>query len=317
MRNITMRQVRSVLALNEHGKISAAARALGLTSPAVTIQLQQLEEELGFQLFLRTRSGIDATEAGEIVIESAKRIAGELTTLEERIASLKGVSAGTIRLGVVSTGKYFAPRIMAAFNRLYPGVQMTLIAANRTEIIEKLRNFEIDVALMGRPPKDFSVRTTLFGDHPLVFIAAPDHALAGKLDITKEEIAQQKFIVRERGSGTRSSFEFFMGEVAEGLTFTPTEMDSNETIKQAVMAGLGIAFISGHTIEQECQSGKLVILDVVQTPIRRQWFAVTQAAKTPTPALQALDDFLRKTGPSLLPIVSKPYRTATSQIETA
>ena len=279
------------------------------TASAVTIQLQQLEEELGFQLFLRTRSGIHATEAGEIVIESAKRIAGELTTLEERIASLKGVSAGTIRLGVVSTGKYFAPRIMAAFNRLYPGVQMTLIAANRTEIIEKLRNFEIDVALMGRPPKDFSVRTTLFGDHPLVFIAAPDHALAGKLDITKEEIAQQKFIVRERGSGTRSSFEFFMGEVAEGLTFTPTEMDSNETIKQAVAAGLGIAFISGHTIEQELAGGKLRILDVTGTPIKRHWFLVRSANRLATPAIEAFQQFMATNGMALLPVIGKTYST--------
>ncbi|MCG6859637.1 MAG: LysR family transcriptional regulator [Salaquimonas sp.] len=317
MQNITMRQIRTVLALSQHGKITAAARALGLTSPAVTIQLQQLEGELGCELFTRTKSGVMATEAGEIVIETAKRITGELGNLEERLAALKGVSAGTIRLGVVSTGKYFAPRIMAAFNKPYPGVQMRLVAANRAEIIDKLRNFEIDVALMGRPPKDFAVRTTLFGDHPLVFIAAPDHELAGMLDITKEELAHQKFIVRERGSGTRSSFEFFMGDVAEGLAFAPTEMDSNETIKQAVMAGLGIAFISGHTIEQECQSGKLIILDVVDTPIRRQWFAVTQAAKAPTPALQALEDFLRIKGPSLLPIVTKPYRSAETQTELA
>ena len=309
MRNITMRQIRSVLALKKHGKISAAARALGLTSPAVTIQLQQLEEELGCQLFMRTRSGVRQTEAGELLTDSAQRIANELADLDQRLAALKGLAAGTIRLGVVSTGKYFAPKIMAAFNKLHPGVHMTLIAANRAEIIDKLRNYEIDLALMGRPPKDFAVRTTLFGDHPHVFIAAPDNELAGRLDIPKEVIARQKFIVREPGSGTRSSFEFFMGEVPGGLAFAPTEMDSNETIKQAVMAGLGIAFISGHTIEQECQSGKLVILDVVDTPIRRQWFAVTHAAKSPTPALQALDDFLRTRGPSLLPIVSKPYRT--------
>lgn len=313
MLNISLRQMRTLLAIQKHGKISAAARAMGLTSPAVTLQLQQLEQELGCQLFLRTKSGAQPTEIGEIAIETAYRMINELTSLEETVRAHKGIAAGTIRLGVVSTGKYFAPRVIAAFTAVHPGISMTLVAANRAEIIQKLHDHDIDVALMGRPPTGFKVNATLFGDHPLVFIANPDHPLVGRLDISKEELALQKFIVRERGSGTRSSFEFFMSDTLEGLRTTPTEMDSNETIKQAVIAGLGLAFISGHTIEQECRAGSLAILDVVETPIRRQWFSIRHASRTATPALQALDDFLRLRGPSLLPVLSKPYPATPSQ----
>ncbi|MDP2733666.1 MAG: LysR substrate-binding domain-containing protein [Hoeflea sp.] len=313
MLNISLRQMRTLLAIQKHGKISAAARAMGLTSPAVTLQLQQLEQELGCQLFLRTKSGAQPTEIGEIAIETAFRMISELTSLEETVQAHKGIAAGTIRLGVVSTGKYFAPRLIAAFTAVHPGISMTLVAANRAEIVQKLHDHDIDVALMGRPPTSFKVNATLFGDHPLVFIANPDHPLVGRLDISKEELAEQKFIVRERGSGTRSSLEFFMSDTLEGLRTTPTEMDSNETIKQAVIAGLGIAFISGHTIEQECQNGKIAILDVMQTPIRRQWFSIRHASRTSTPALQALDDFLRLRGPSLLPVLSKPYPASPSQ----
>lgn len=310
MLNISIRQMRTLLAIQKHGKISAAARALGLTSPAVTLQLQQLEQELGCQLFLRTKSGAQPTEIGQIAIETAYRVINELTSLEETVQAHNGVAAGTIRLGVVSTGKYFAPRVIAAFTAVHPGISMTLVAANRTEIIQKLHDHDIDIALMGRPPTTFKVNATLFGDHPLVFIASPDHPLVGQLDISKEELAEQKFIVRERGSGTRSSFEFFMADTIEGLRTVPTEMDSNETIKQAVIAGLGIAFISGHTIEQECRAGSIAILDVVETPIRRQWFSIRHASRSSTPALQALDDFLRLRGPSLLPVLSKPYQEA-------
>ncbi len=308
MLNLTLRQFRTILALSRHGRVTGAARELGLTSPAVTLQLQQMEAELGAQLFLRTHIGMQATEMGRIVIATAHRMADEMISLEETLQAHRGIEAGSIRLGVVSTGKYFAPRIIAAFNRVYPGISMTLVAANRTEIIGKLRDHDIDVALMGRPPEGFEVLATLFGDHPHVFIAGVDHELVGRLDITRSELARHRFIVREHGSGTRSLFEFFMGGVPGGLARAPTEMDSNETIKQAVMAGLGIAFLSGHTIEQECEARKLVILDVEETPIRRHWYAIRHAARSMTPALQALDDFLRSDGARLLPIISKPYR---------
>lgn len=310
MINASIRQLRTLLALRQHRKISTAANALGLTSPAVTIQLRQLEEELGTQLFIRTRTGTIPTETGQIALEAAQRILDELETLEERILERRGLRAGRVRLGVVSTGKYFAPRLIAAFNAAHPGIDITLNTANRSDVIAMLERHEIDTALMGRPPKHFGVRATLFGDHPLVFIANPAHPLARRRDILRQELMRQKFIVRERGSGTRASFEFFMAAEGGEGELTMTEMDSNETIKQAVMAGLGVAFISGHTIEQEMRAGTLAVLDVEDTPIRRQWYSVRHADRSPTPAMLALDDFLRRKGPEILPILEKTYPAA-------
>ncbi|PHP66301.1 LysR family transcriptional regulator [Zhengella mangrovi] len=310
MINASIRQLRTLLAIRQHGKISSAANALGLTSPAVTIQLRQLEEELGTQLFIRTRTGAIATETGLIALETAQKMLDELNALEERLKQRQGLMAGRVRLGAVSTGKYFAPRVIAAFSAAHPGIEIALTTANRSDIIAMLERHEIDMALMGRPPRHFGVRATLFGDHPLVFIAHPGHPLAGRRDILRSELTRQKFIVREPGSGTRASFEFFMADTGDDTAMTMTEMDSNETIKQAVMAGLGIAFISGHTIEQEIRAGTLAILDVEDTPIRRQWFSVRHSDRSPTPAMLALDDFLRRKGPEILPLLKKTYPAA-------
>lgn len=309
MLNISLRQLRTLLAIVKTGKISHAARQRGLTSPAVTLQLQQLEAELGVQLFIRRKQGVHPTEIGEVVINHARTILSGLDGLEQSLKSHGGLETGTIKLGVVSTGKYFAPKIIAAFTRKYPGLNVMLFAANRSEIIERLKNHDVDVALMGRPPTGFDVHATMIGDHPHVFIASPDHVLAGRLDVEREELAKCKFVVREPGSGTRSMFELFMSEVPGGLKLPPVEMDSNETIKQAVMAGLGIAFISGHTIEQESQAGRIAILDVVDTPIRRHWYLIRNASRAATPAIDALGEFLMEKGLSLMPIVRKTYRS--------
>jgi DNA-binding transcriptional LysR family regulator len=313
--NVTLRQLRSILAIRSHSRISAAADAMGLTSPAVTLQLQQLEDELGQMLFTRTRSGVEPTDAGQLVIASAQRIFNELEHLEQRLLSLKGSEFGRIKIGVVSTGKYFAPRIIAAFNARFPGVEVLLQAANRREIIDLLEAQRIDIALMGRPPRHFRAHASLFGDHPLVFVAHPGHPLAKRRDIKLAELADQKFIVRETGSGTRSSFDLIISEMPQDSFLTLSEMDSNETIKQAVMAGLGIAFISGHTIEQEVRIGALAILDVGGTPIRRQWYTVRHADRQPTPAVLSFEEFLRVHGMSLLPVLPIMYSATSGKMK--
>ena len=309
MLNLTIRQMRTLVAISRHGKISHAANALGLTSPAVTLQLQQVEAEVGAQLFIREKTGVILTETGSTVLERAHEILSTLDALEQDLARLKGMGAGTIRLGVVSTGKYFAPRAIAAFSTRFPDIEIKLFAANRTEIIRRLRNHEIDLALMGRPPRDFPVKSAVIGDHPHLFIADPGHPLANRLDIDPRELASFRFITREQGSGTRSLFELFMAEVRGGMKHVPAEMDSNETIKQAVAAGLGIAFISGHTIEQELAGGKLRILDVTGTPIKRHWFLVRSANRLATPAIDAFQQFMATNGMALLPVIGKTYST--------
>ncbi|NML76012.1 LysR family transcriptional regulator [Rhizobium sp. S-51] len=307
MRNVTLRQLRTVQAVCRLGKINLAAEALGLTGPALTLQIQQLEQDAGVPLFDRTREGMVPTGFGLAFLEAARSIEDNLATLEDAISAMKGLRTGRLRLGAVSTGKYFAPQLIAAFRRQVPLVEIKLFVGNRAEIIQKLRDHEIDIALMGRPPRDFDVRSQVFGDHPLVFIAPADHPLAGVLDISRERVAEEQFLVRERGSGTRISLEIFLSEVPRRLEELGTEMGSNETIKQAVIAGLGIAFLSAHTIEQEIKLGRLVILDVVDTPIRRQWFSVSRADRATNPAMQAFEKFLLAEGARHLPVVTKPY----------
>jgi len=269
--------------------------------------LRQLENELGLALFDRTQEGLRPTAAGLAVIDAAQALDERLRLLADELEAIKGVRRGSLRLGVVSTAKYFAPRLMAAFIKDHPDLAMGLTVGNRAETLARLKAHDIDVALMGRPPKDVPVRAAAFGDHPLVIIAPPGHPLAAARDISKERIAQESFLIREPGSGTRISLEIFLGELPGRLDDLGLEMDSNETIKQAVMAGLGIAFISAHTIASEVEAGRLVILDVVGMPIRRQWFAVMRADRAVSPAMATFNDFLMRRGAMHLPMVGRLY----------
>lgn len=307
MRNLTLRQLRAIQAIATNGKIVNAARLLGLSPPAVTIQLRQAEEDAGIELFDRTAEGMRPTAAGLVFVDAAQMIEERLRLLEDQIDAIKGVRTGTLKLGVVSTAKYFAPRLMAAFMKEHPDIEMRLSIGNRAETIASLKNHDVDIALMGRPAKDIPVRASAFGDHPLVIIAPPEHPLAHMRDISKERIAQENFLIREPGSGTRISLEIFLGEVPGRLDDLGVEMGSNETIKQAVMAGLGIAFISAHTIASEVEAGRLVILDVTGMPIRRQWFAVTRSDHALSPAMATFHDFLMRRGAMYLPLFGKLY----------
>ena len=307
MLNVSTRQLQAVKTIHRFGKISHAAKELGLTGPAVTLQLKQLEDTLGISLFDRSSDGMRLTAAGELALECANRVSESLSTLEEMVASLKGVRSGTLRLGAVSTAKYFVPRMISAFVKTFPGIEVNLTIGNRAQTIDALRHHAIDIALMGRPAKELALRAAVFGDHPLVIIAPAGHPLAHRHDISKEEVARENFILRETGSGTRISFELFFGPVPGKLDNPGVVMDSNETIKQAVIAGLGVAFISAHTIEQEVELGKLVILDVVGMPIRRQWFSVSRLDRLETPVMKAFSQFLVSRGPEYLPLIDKPY----------
>ena len=307
MRNITLKQLRSISAIRECGKISLAASDLGLTPPAVTLQLQQLEHETGLTLFDRTPFGMRPTAAGLAMLDAAQSIEERLRVLSDEIDAIKGLRRGSLRLGVVSTAKYFAPRLIAGFLQQFSGIEMKLTVGNRAETIESLKVHAIDIALMGRPPSGVPAHAVVFGDHPLVIIAAPEHPLVGQRDISKERLAEESFLMREDGSGTRISMEIFMRELPGWLEKPGIEMDSNETIKQSVMAGLGIAFISGHTVASELEAGRLSLLDVVGMPIRRQWFAVSRSDRSMTPAMVAFHEFLAKQGVQFLPAFGQLY----------
>ena len=305
MRNLTLRHLRAVLAADRLGQVNLVAREIGVTPPAVTLQLQQAEAEAGTALFDRTRDGLRATDAGRAVVAAAQSIELRLALLADELAEIRGMGRGTLRLGAVSTAKYFVPRLMAGFLDEHPGIDLQLSIGNRAATIAALEQQEVDIVLMGRPPRSLPVNTYLIGEHPLVIIAPRGHPLADMRGIARSQIAAQPFLVREVGSGTRRSLDMFLGDVSGTPPQRVTEFSSNETIKQAVMAGLGVALISAHTIALEVELGLIVILDVVGTPLRRQWFSVSRADRMMSPPMAAFRDFVGRRGSAFLPTLKR------------
>ena len=308
MRNATVKQLRLFRAAVEGGSFAAAAAECHVTPPAVTMQMHQLEADAGLPLFERHGRGFALTAAGREVLAAAERIEVALADCTAGLAALKSLTNGRATVGVVSTAKYFAPQMLAGFARSHPGIDIELVVGNREDTIADFKSGRLDVAIMGRPPEDVEVESAPIGDHPQVVIAPPDHPLAKRHSISPQEIAGETILMREVGSGTRLLAERFFAKhrIKPRIGM---EIGSNETIKQAVMAGLGIAFISAHTIAAEIADGRLVVLDVVGFPEIRQWFVVRLVAKRMMPAARALRDFLVAEGRRFLPNVRHYQQT--------
>lgn len=302
LRRLSLRQLRAFATLARTGTLTAAAETLGLTPPAVLHQLRELENTLGLPLLDRTHRRLVPTEAGREVLAAITQIDAVLADCLARLAVLRGGGEGHVAVGVVSTAKYFAPRLLAAFRRLHPTIDLALSVGNRERIITALESFEIDIAVMGRPPEHFPVIAAAFGPHPHLIIAPPDHPLAKSPALAPRDLLDETFLLREKGSGTRA----LLGTLFGMTGFVPPkriEFGSNETIKQAVMAGLGIALISAHTIAAEYAEGRLALLPVEGLPIWRQWFVVRRREKRLPPAAAALWAFILEEGKSFLPLL--------------
>lgn len=297
---ISLKQLRALVATIEEGSNAAAAQRLNVTPPAVALQLKLLEQAVEMPLFDRAAQSIRPTAAGRELLAAAARIELALSDCSAALGSMHGGAGGRIGVGVVSTAKYFAPRAFAAFARSHPGVEIDLFVGNRAEVIGELESLGRDIVIMGRPPDGIDLARAPIGSHPHVVIAAPDHRLAGRRNIRLESLSDEKWLVREIGSGTRSLMERVFDE-ARMTPMLGMEIMSNETIKQAVMAGLGVAFLSAHTIELELKTGLLAILDVRGLPAMREWFAVRRAEKRLLPAAEELWSYLTTRGDEFLP----------------
>jgi len=300
MQGTSLKQLRALLATVEEGSVAGAARRLHVTPPAISLQLKQLEEAAGMPLLERTGNGMQPTEAGRVVLEAARRVEGILKDCEETLREMHNAELGMVRVGVVSTAKYFAPRALAAFRRDHPGIEMRLFVGNRENTHKELADFNLDIAIMGRAPREYPVETSIIGPHPHVLVCPPDHPLNGKADVHRTELAHETFLMREKGSGTRALTEKLIAR----LDIEPRiglEIGSNETIKQAVMAGLGIALISAHTVAWELEEGRLGLIPAPGLPMMRQWHVVRRREKHLLPAARALWDFLAARGASYLP----------------
>ena len=301
MRRLTLKQLQTVRAVAECGTIATAADILRVTPAALTARIKLLEGDVGLSFFDRAGGRLRLTDAGQEVVNTTVRMEMLLVELGNTLAAIKGKHAGRISVGIVSTAKYFAPRLVAAFSKENPRIELSLTIGNRLETIRALRDYATDIALMGQPPTDFAVVSQAVGAHPQVIIAPLDHPLVGRRGLDKADLATQSFIIREDGSGTRTVFEYFFDGVQVHRPHIKFEIGSNETIKQAVMAGLGLSLISAHTIEAELAAGRLAVLDVKGLPIIRQWFLVRRANWTPTPVGEAIWDFATARAAEFMP----------------
>ena len=301
MRGLTFKQLEALRAIAREGTVTGAAGSVGITPSAMTTRLKELEMIAGFILFDRTTSGFQLNRAGAVILRMANQIQVAMDLAEGTLAELKGVTAGALAVGITSTAKYFAPRLIADFSRRFPGVDISLTVGNRQETIDSLKAMTIDVAIMGRPPPRLDLIAEPFGDHPLIVIGPPDHPFAGRAGLMQSDIVSERFLMREAGSGTRTVFEEVFPGAGDHHGHFRIEIGSNETIKQGVMAGLGLALISAHTVAFEVETGRLTVLDVAGFPILRKWFIAYHPDKAILPAMKAFWDFTLAEGESHLP----------------
>ena len=292
-RRITLRQLQIFMAVARLGGFTAAARALHLTQPTVSMQVKKLSEAMGAELLENAGQRLRLTPEGEKLLAAAGDIFDRLQRLEEECQAMSGVIRGNLRIAGVTTAKYFLPRLLGEFLKKYPQVEPFLSVTNRARVIERLRTGADDIIIMGRAPQELDVVAHPFLDNELVVVAPAGHPLRGQRRISLQRLTKERFLVREPGSGTRLAVENLFAE--HGLTIRPTmELGSAEAIKQAVLAGLGIAVLSREGIAREVAAGDLVVLDVEHFPLRRQWFAVHLKQRRLSLAARRFLDYLRE-----------------------
>ncbi len=299
MKNLSFRQLRIFESAARLSSFARAADEMHLSAPAVSMQMKDLEEDLGMPLFTKRGRGIVLTSAGEYFLVYARRVLIALKETEDMMLKLKGMEVGTLNIGLVSTAKYIAPHLLARFRLEHPGIKLVIHVRNRDQLIGLLREAAIDVAIMGKPPKDLDVRAEAFANNPHAFICSPDHPLAQERTVNLAQLDSEEILIREQGSGTRTVMENFF-EVGRFRPLSTLEMSTTETIKQAVMAGLGISFVSLHAVGLETKHGVLRILAVEGTPVIRVWHLVSRGGRPASLAAEAFRYFVLEQGNALL-----------------
>jgi DNA-binding transcriptional LysR family regulator len=302
--HLTLRQLKVFEAVARNGSFTRAAEELHLTQPAVSMQIKQLEDSAGLPLFEQLGKKIYLTQAGEEMNHYCRSIAQQLEEVDRVMEELKGVKRGRLVIAMASTANYFAPRLLATFNQRYPRVSISLDVTNREGLLDHLDANNIDLVIMGRPPEGLDLVAEPFTENPLVVIAPPDHPLVKTQKIPLEWLQQETFVVREQGSGTRTAMERFFAEKKVRLS-TGMEMSSNEAIKQAVQAGLGLGLVSIHTLQLELETHRLAVLDVEYFPIMRHWYVVHRQGKRLSPAAQLFKGFVLKEARGLLKMTGR------------
>lgn len=287
---ITLKQLRALAEVVRHGTLTAAAQVMGLTTPAIHSQIKNLETAVGFPVLVRDGDAgrMAPTAEGMEILLAAQRIDAILSQTAQQIRARETGHVGHVTISVVSTGKYFAPRLVRRLRDLCPDIEVQMQIGNRSAVMDELAQGRCDLAIMGRPPREPEVSSKPLGPHPHGIILPPNHPLAGADNFDPDQLAQETFLSREPGSGTRILMQRFLDQLRDGAHLRIVEMDSNETIKQSVMAGLGVAFLSLHTVFDELQSGRLVQLRGPRLPVMRHWYLVTPRHVPAGPAAQRI-----------------------------
>ena len=293
--HLTFRQLRVFCEVAQQGSVQRTAEALHLTPPAVSLQIKEVERQVGQALFDRSNRRMALTTAGEYFLFYARKLLATMKDAEDMMARLNRLESGRLTIGMSSAGKYFLPRLLARFHTDHPAVEIRLRLGRREELGQMLNSGEVDLCVMGRPPRDLACRSEPFAMHPHVLITAPDHPFAKAEAVPAAALAAEPFIVREAESGTR----LVMQEYLESQRIRPAqimEMPSNEGIKQAVMAGLGVSILSLHTVGLEKQLGLLAVPSIEGLPVVRRWNLVHLAGKHLSPAAEAMRYFVLEQG---------------------
>ena len=295
LRNVTLHQLRLFQSLGTHLSYTRVAEELFLTQPAVSIQIKRLEESVGLPLVEQLGKKLFLTEAGKELFEASRDVLDRLRVLNEDMIGMEKGVKGPIKLSAITTAKYFMPHLLGVFVRDYPEVEPRLTITNQSRVVERLENNLDDLVIMGTLPENLDLVAEYFLDNPIVVVAHPDHPLVGQKNIPLARIAEERFLSREPGSGTRAARTRLFAD--HGLKANVyMELGSSEAIKQAVMAGLGISVLSRHNLALELETGLLAVLDVEHFPLVRQWYAVHQKGKKLSSTARMFLDFLLRDG---------------------
>jgi DNA-binding transcriptional LysR family regulator len=295
MKNLTLRSLRIFEATAACASFSRAAELLELTQPAVSMQIRQLEAEVGMVLIDKRARPLALTDAGRELLVHARAILSQVRIAEDALGSLQGALRGQLHLGVVGPANYFAPLLMHAFRQLHPEVRLKLTLDKREPLLASLAEHRVDLVIAGFPPALADVEAVPFARNPHCIVAAPSHRLAAQSDVPWEALRDEPFLFREPGSATRQFLDHLLLSNALRVN-RATELHGNETIKQAVMAGMGISFLSAHTFQCEAEAGKLVVLDVVDMPKTLDWCVLHRRDSPLTGVHQAFHAFVVERG---------------------
>jgi len=299
MYHASFRQLQSLVLTARHESVSKAADALHVTQPAVSLQLRTLEEITGTALTRKVGRAIQLTAAGEVMVEFAERILQLWEQAGDELAALNGIASGTLRIGAVTTAEHLLPPLLVPFTMERPDVRLKLQVGNRVEIVSMLARHEIDLAIMGTPPRELRTNAARFARHPMGFVASPARPLMKKKKVTLADVLQANLLVRERGSGTRTAVEKLFREGGHALNFG-SEVSSNEAIKRMVSAGLGLGFLSVHACALEFQAGLMQLLPMPGNPVEADWQIMHLAGQPIPKVAAAFQDFVIAQGQELV-----------------